>query len=102
MSDREQEVTDQERAILAEKEAMRLQGLFAKAKILLAEVETDAGLMLTEQLRGRITELLDAEEDWEQVFSSAAFRFHWMDRCSALIGERNDLERQIAELKVTA
>ena len=97
MNDPTTEQGVQDRAIAAEEEVLRLQGILAKAKKLMGEVRAEGGLMLPPDLDARISELEGTETDWEEIHSAAAFRFYWMNRSSHLLREHNRLRGLVIE-----
>lgn len=91
------EMTLQDRAIESDKEVIRLASLLTEAQTLLADLETEAGLMLSPALTNRIEEWRSKEWSEEGGIHDSGF-LYWMHRSSELLSERNNLLKELGRL----
>ena len=97
MSDETEEATLQDRAIEAEKEVIRFASLLTEASTILSDLESEVGLMMPPGLSERIESFRGKEWSEDGGIHDSGF-LYWMHRCSNLLGERNDLLRELGRL----
>lgn len=93
----EEEATLLDRAVESDREVIRLASLLDEAKILLSDLEAEAGLMIAPGLTERIEAFRGKEYSEEGGIRDSGF-LYWMHRCSGLIAERNDLLYELGRL----
>ena len=87
----------QDRAIEAEKEMIRLASLLEEATTLIADLETEAGLVIAPTLTERIEAWRGKEWSEEGGIHDSGF-LYWMHRSSELLRERNELLEELGRL----
>ncbi len=90
-------MTLQDRAIEAEKEVIRLASLLEEATMILADLETEIGLMMPPALLERIEKWRGKEWSEEGGIHDSGF-LYWMHRSSELLSERNNLLKELGRL----